>query len=84
MFFAQSPAALFQKITHYSDIQPLPPLSKPFRLKFHSSSVAPSPSTSNQSKTSLVSDGGVRTVEAQKGPKNITMSSSPPKVYSIL
>ena len=57
----QAPAGLFQKASHYSDFQPMPS-SRPFKLKFHSSAVAPSPSTSNQSKSSL--DGAVRSTEA--------------------
>ncbi len=58
------------------------PSPRSFKFKFHSSAVAPSPSISNQSKTSLISNGAVKINETQQEvpEAKITVSSSP-KVY---
>ena len=75
----QPPAALFEHVIHYSDIQPAPS-PRPLRLRFHSS-VAPSPSTSNQSKSSLLSEPGA----TKPSEDLVTQKDSPqlPKVNEL-
>ena len=61
------------------------PSPRSFKFKFHSSAVAPSPSISNQSKTSLISDSAVKINEIKKEDTKTTTTTttipSSPKVF---